>query len=302
MKNKKWMFVGLAVLIIIGIVGFLTLGPKSDEEKIREAEEEMFPKMDVGSVPGLTYIEPAEAKGKLQVSAQVNKEHWERIGAFSVQVEVKNKTDNTLLRAVVTHTLIDKSGNVIGMKNSSGVGSEINNIKPGESGTANLEMLVVSEKTKDIGRLEYSLKNIQFSGEATTAPAPTPEKPEPEEIKPEDTEPEESNVYTASNYPRDPQTPEGSLAAFFFLCNKGDYTAAEIFCTEGFIDENGSVKAIWSRVSGGALLSKIEITEGRTYEDRGEASRDIILHFEDNSTFSGNPSLEKEDGIWKIDG
>ena len=95
-------------------------GFKSEEEKLTE---DLFPKLEeMGSMPELKYVPVPEAEEKLQVAAQVNKDHWERLGALSVEVKVKNVSDQTLLRSVVIRTLFDKSGKVVGVKTRMGQG------------------------------------------------------------------------------------------------------------------------------------------------------------------------------------
>lgn len=167
---KKLILVLMAVLLVA--IGVMIVGCKSEEEK---SKEELFPKIEeMGAMPAIEYVEPPEAKGKLQVQAKIDKEHWERLGALSVEVKVKNVSKQILLKAIVTHSLEFKSGQTTHW--DYGVGSTVAHLPPGEIGTADLSMLVLSN-AQTVRRVRISLKDILFEGETVSPPTKPSETP-----------------------------------------------------------------------------------------------------------------------------
>lgn len=294
--NKKWILVIVVlILAVAGLVGYIVGRGGSNGE-----EQRLFPKIEeMGSLPKLTYVEPPEAKDKLRVEAQVGKEHWEKIGALSLVAKVENKTkDQTLVKAVFIYTLIDKSGKVIGLKDMA-AGAGFNNIKPGEVGTLNLDMLVVANAER-ISRVEYSLRDIKFAVLTTpTIPAtPTPTPPTATA-----TQPAEQNVYTVA--PKNPKEPAEIVAAFGFLCDQGKYDEATKLVTGNFLKE-GDPRQTWSRISNGKKLTKMVVIDKGPKHTIGLASNlfdlEVRFCFEGGQTFDSNPWLIKESGVWKLDG
>lgn len=294
--KKKWIVVIVLVIVAVGIAGYFIGqgGLKSEEEKITD---ELFPKVeDVSSAPDLKYVEPSEAQGKLQVAAQLNKEHWEQLQTLSLEVRIKNNTDQKLVKTIVTYTIIDKSGQVIGSRDAYGVGSGVSNIAPGEVGTANLEMLFSGPRLKEVARVEYSLRDIQFASSPEEAEKPKETKT-PEDSEEKQEEPTEEGIYYAA--PQDPKTAEEAVVAFAFLCDQERYEEAEEFLTEDFLDDYGSARQAWLHVSQGERLEKVEIIE--VYGSPTEKNVEAKLYFEDGSSFITRPGLIKRDGKWKLD-
>lgn len=292
---KKWLLFSLVFIIV---VSGASAGCKSEEEK---AAEELFPKMEeMGSVPDLKYIEPPGVAGRLEVAAQVNKEHWERLGTLSIEVKVKNISNQTLLRAIVIRTLFDKSGSVMGTRDAYGVGSEITRLNPGEVTTADLSMLVVSNAEK-VSLVEYSLKDIIFAEESASAPSEKPESNEPEKT-------EGVSVNSAFEYSESPETPEEIVRAFYGLTFDGKYSEAEKLCTQhalrGFQDDGGLERCFKRNLipefKGRQVIDikvKLDI-EG----DRARTTDFIEWYFDDGTTESFcTLHLVKVDGEWKVD-
>lgn len=285
--KKKWIIVGLILVLVIGVAVYLIAqGSKTDEEK---TAEELFPKIeDISSAPDLKYIEPEEAKGKLQVEAQLNKEHWEQLRTLSIEVRIKNKTDQLLLRAVVIHTIIDKSGNAI-VRNAYGVGSEVTNVGPGEVGTANLEMLISGSSLKGIDRVEYSLRDIGFASPPAQIEEPE-QKEEPEQVE----EPKETAPPS--------MTPEEVVRKWYDLMKKGKFSEAiELYTPDrrGEIESLGGAKAFeeeWQKRS----VIRLEIE--RTEVDEFGTSVDVIFDWSDGVTEDHSDfNFVKINGQWKIE-
>lgn len=304
--KKKWIII-VAVFLVLAVAGsvyFVGGGSKNEEA----TAEELFPKMEeMGSMPGLKYVPVPEAEGKLQLDAQVNKEHWERLGTLSIEVKVKNISDQMLLRVLVTHTLFDKSDNVMGTRNAYGVGSEITRLNPGEVGTADLSMLVVSN-AEQISRVEYSLKDVLFAEGSAIVQEPVEEKPTEEPVS------EEGSSYTILEYPQSPKEPKDVVLAFFGYINDGEYEKAVVLTTGAKNATKEEIKArtaelkmamdeMWFQGKKLADITLGESIEVTTPEREIFRFKGIILQFTDGTTKEASAvadKLIKENGQWRI--
>lgn len=232
MNKKKWIAViVILVLIVTGVVSYLAVFKGEGKEP---SAEDLFPKIqEVSSVPRLK----ATGEIGLQLAAQINQDHWERIGALSVVVKVKNVSDKTLQKAIVVKTLFDGTGAAIGIKNTQA--TDVSQLKPGEVFTANLDMLSVNSGS--ISKVEFSFKQGSVVWVAAHF-SPTPTPPNVITNQPRTSIGEVS--YSISNYPKDPKLPEEVVVAFFFLLKEKKYLDAarliekvEQLIQEGKVDE-----------------------------------------------------------------
>jgi hypothetical protein len=289
---KKWILILVIGLFAVGLVGYLAGrgGFKSDEQKL---EDTLLPKQQsIKSAPNLKYM-PNPSAGGLQVEAQLNKDHWERIGAVSLLVKVRNNSGRALNSANFAITQISKSGSVVGFANGTIAGGQIYNLRPGETATLTLDMIIVSG-TENIGRIEYSLKDVFFSNAVS---------PPPTQIPPPVAN--EGKLYYQA--PSNPQTPEEVVAAFYFLLNNKKYIEAakllegvEQAIKDGRVTEKQIVDEIPKFAPfGPGELQSIKVIE--SWQQDSYARVKIKLFSRGGQEIeTGSMSLNKENGRWRL--
>lgn len=231
MKNKKLILIGIVVVLVVGIAAyFIGKGGKSSEE------DQLMPKIQ--SVSSAPKIEVIGVEG-LQMTVELNKEHWERVDALSLVVKVKNTGGKTLQRVVITQSLYDKGGGVITQKSMIG---EVTQLKPGETATKNLDMIAINAGEK-IGKVEMGFREVVWAAATTSVPTASTPKPTASPKPTETPITPVAGTYNASNYPKNPVEPGEVLAAFYFLLKEGKYLDAARL-VEGMepLIESGKIK------------------------------------------------------------
>lgn len=290
--KKKCLWI-IAVVVVLATIGIVVVVSQNNSEK--KAAEELFPKIqEIVSAPEIKTI----GVDGLQISADLNKEHFERLGALSLVVKVKNTSDKVLQKAVMAKTLFDKSGAAIGLKNTQA--ADVPQLKPGEIHTANLDM--ISANAQSIGRIEIFFREVVWAGApVSVASTTTPNQVAPSILV--------GGNYNTLNYPQNPQNPEEVVAAFYFLLNEKRYLAAarliekaEPLIESGKITEKQIAADLGKFFQPGDLVSiKTELASiYKTAEGVDKAQVGITLYFKDGKNMHTTPSLVQENGKWKI--
>ena len=295
MNKNKWIAVIVVLIVIIGALAGYLIGKDGKSEE--SSAEDLFPKIQ--DIAGAPKIECVGLEGKIELAAQLNKEHWENIGALSLEVKVKNTTDpgQTLLKATLIKTIFDKSGAAIGLKNT--LAADVLNLKPGEVKTINLDMISVN--AGNIGKVELLFRDDYQFAEPTVSPAPTTSTPSAATTQPA------GNTYTTA--PKNPQTPGEVLVAFYFLINDGKYLDAarliekvEPEIEAGKVSESDAAADLSKIVPGEIKSIQVEhVDVGKRDSDGSDFANVIIkVSFKGGLEEEYDLSLNKENNKWKI--
>jgi hypothetical protein len=107
--------------------------------------------------------------------------------------------------------------------------------------------------------------------------------------------------------PKNPETAEEVLAAFYFLCSNGEYSKAEKLCTENFLwdisYDAGDLKTAWERMFKGCSIIKIIIDKEQLCRKSDQyVGLNATIYFTDRDPRSLTcVGFEKIDGKWKLD-
>lgn len=285
--NKKWKVIAAVVVVVVIAVACLFIFQNNSNNEEEITEEDLFPQIqEIESAPE---IEVSGEDG-LQLSCQINKEHWENLGALSLLVTIKNTSDEKLIRAALTQTLFNKNGAVIGFEGAKV--ADVPAILPGEKTVINLDM--ISATPDSIGKVEISFREGTIVWEESSPP----------EVN---SSGKESEGEGNTAYVENPKEPDEVVAAFYFLLFEEKYLEAGRLIeqaeakidagelTEGDIEgELGSIRRL-------GVLEGIE-TESVSYSinNKDTANVTVILSFEGGKKEPFCLEVVKEDGKWKI--
>jgi len=296
--KKKWIVVIVLVIVVVGVAAYFIGqgGFKSEEERLIE---EMTKPLDVSVPKGYFVDMPPEVRdGRIKVDkAKVDEEALGQ-GTFDFEVEVTNQSNQVLEYGELAYTIYDGDGQPIGETNRVRPGTKIRNLGPRETIMLHSQSGTIGIGTfREVSKFEYTLRNLQWSSEES---ASLPEQVEEGQIE-EEEQPEEKNVYTASNYPKNPQTPGEVVVAFAFLCDQKKYTEAERFCTQDFLEDYGRPKQAWSYISQGEDLKTVKIIAVNEFTSNpNKVDVAVRFYFKSGRSFDSNPQLIKEKGEWRL--
>lgn len=268
---KKWLIVGIVVILLIGGVGYF----------ISQGGIEIGTPGQ-GTVTSDTIQIPEGPKIKVVFNGPPELEvNWEKLGMEGFQLQLIGTLTN------ISQQTVELSEIAFLLDGQQVAFVPGRTLEPGE------EMEIVkgfpgySETTKI---LEVKIKGFQIIGDSTVSPL-------------EPTMPElDQTVFTKA--PKNPQTPAEVTAAFFFLYNEKEYSKAAELLTQESLQEaqlKGGLEYFYEESFHGRQLKKIEFGEVDIenskayifpitfyYTDGYKEQLDITIHL-----------LEK-DGKWKI--
>lgn len=154
--------------------------------------------------------------------------------------------------------------------------------------------------------LEITVKGFSIMGSTTPTSTPSTSTISPALVQ--TTTPKTITEYTITEdvtftqAVKNPRTPEEVFATYCFLCGEGEYSKAELLCTENFLEDNGRAETFWKKISGGGPATKVIITEVVHHSNTSYVSIDVTIYFKyrgprDFMAFS----LRNENGQWKND-
>lgn len=262
---KKWLLIGMTLLIVLSGV---LVGSSCGESKQESPTGVIAGVIKVPEGPEIKVV--FDGPPELKVT-------WEKLGMEGFQLHLVGTLENVSAQTVSFEEiafLVD--GNHVGRWPSSGSQT----LDPGEKAKFEQGIVDYSETSKII---EVRIKGfMKIKESVTTPPEPTPEP--------------EGDVFTKA--PETPQNPAEVVAAYAFLCDKGDYSEAEKLCTEHFIRNRGEPERYWGKISSGVPLSRVVIT----YVAKGKYRVNLraIFYFSGGGTFISSRWLVNEDGKWKL--
>ena len=275
---KKWLIIGVVILVIGGLIGFFAAragGPGAETPSEGKTETAGTIQVPDGPKIKVVFTGPPE----LEVS-------WEKLGmapdGFQVQVigTLQNVSNQSVTFSEIGFLFDGYQVDYI-------TGRTLN---PGETMKIMKGFPGYSEETKV---LEVKVKGFQILGNSTTTPPATIEPAKPTPTQPSSGE----KIFTSA--PKNPQTPEETVAAFYFFCNAKQYEKAREFWA---VDESkyGSLETIASQFFKSRLLTKVEILEIRQYGS-SDIDLDCLVYFTNGETEKiTHGSLTKIDGKWLV--
>lgn len=163
-------------------------------------------------------------------------------------------------------------------------------LNPGET----MKILRAFPYAENAKVLEVKIKDFETIGSSTATPKPTT------------TEPTATPILKETGFiktPQDTQSPERLVAAFFFLCDAGQYDKATKLLTEKSFQNfqaKGGLAYLHNRLTNGRQLSRIEIIEVNFQEEK-EVDVCVVLYYK-----NGGNSIEldceviKQGSDWKL--
>jgi hypothetical protein len=286
MKNK-WLFVGIAVVVIIaGILAFNGRGTNVNQPNTPAA-----PVAPTPSTAGTIQV-PGGPKIKVVFNGPPElKVNWEKLGMAGFQLQLIGTMTNISKQAVkfseIAFLLDNQQLDYIpGQTISPGGQIKITKGFPGDYENAKV--------------LEIKIKGFEVVGGSTTTPKPT--TMEPTTMEPTTT-PSTETVFT--EMPKSLQSPGEVVAAFWFLLSNGKYDKAAELLTKDYLqlmESKGGLERAKETFQG-RQIKRIEFA-GITIDTEGRKASvyDATIYFTNgDKEAGGSVPLIREGGVWKIE-